>query len=310
MTCCIHVYCRAPLPDGAQACARCGHPVDAQRLRDPRWLMQAAQALPRPVQPILDMHQILVQHPMALPAQLMVMDGLGIERALLQSAPPQASSLQGNEALAKASRDNPGRFITSWYVDPRSPDALDELQRGADSGARLVKLLPVAGYRLDDPALLPFWEAVDALGLALLVHTGFITARHKAEEAKAGAWFNASLGDPLQVDQPARRFPNVTIILAHSGGAIFHEAGAQLLTQHDNVWGDISGFGLFALQRWLRLGTTLDWGKVVWGNDSVFYHYPCNLRLLAWTLEQAGAEDLAPGLLRDSGRALIEALEP
>ncbi len=140
----------------------------------------------------------------------------------------------------------------------------------------------------------------------LLVHTGFITARHKAEEAAAGRFFNASAGDPLQVDEPARRFPEVSIILAHCGGAIFHEAAAQLLTQHDNIWGDLSGFGLFALQRWLRLGTTVDWSKMFWGNDSPFFHYPANLRLLATTLEEAGAASLLPALLADNGARFCE----
>jgi predicted TIM-barrel fold metal-dependent hydrolase len=303
---CPHIYCRASVAPDADACARCGHPMDPARLRDPSFLMEAVGGLSGLPGAIVDMHQILPTHPMALPAQLMLMDALGIGRALLQSVPAEATSLRGNEALASARTDHPDRFISSWYIDPREPDALAALDQAQAAGARVIKLLPVVGYRLDDPALLPFWARIGELGLVVLVHTGFITARHKAEEAAAGRFFNAGFGDPLQLDEPARRFPGVPIILAHSGGALFYEAGAQLLTQHDNIWGDVSGFGLFALQRWLSLGVTLDWSKVFWGNDAPFFHYPANLRLLQSALAAGDAVELAPALLHDNGAAFCD----
>jgi predicted TIM-barrel fold metal-dependent hydrolase len=296
------------VPKVSELCPRCGHPVDPQKLRDVGFLMESLKHVPRPVPAILDMHQILVRHPMGLAAQIMCMDALNIERAVLQSAPPQATSLLGNEDLALASSAHPGRFVTSWYVDPRSHDALDQLLAARTNGAKLIKLLPVSGYRLDESRFRPFWRRVQELQLALMVHTGFITARHKAEEAKADAFLSSTFGDPLQVDEPARRFPDVLVLLAHSGGAIFHEAGAQMISQHDNVWGDVSGFGLFALQRWLRLGVTVDWSKVVWGNDAPFYHYPCNLRLLMDSLDRADSLALAPDLLYKNGRTLLDLL--
>lgn len=303
MSRCAYIYCKAPLPDGADRCPRCGHPLDEARLRTQTFLIEAAMAVPERPAGIVDMHQIIPAHPKAAGAQNLVMDGLGIERAVLQSVPPEATSLQGNAELAALQAGDPDRYRASWYIDPREPDALAELEAAEAAGVRIIKLLPVVGYRLDDDRLLDFWRGVQAGGFTLLVHTGFITARHKAEEHAAGKWFNARYGDPLQLDHPARRFDDVPIIVAHSGGAIFHEAGAQLVTQHDNLFGDLSGMGIFALQRWLTLGTVVDWAKVFWGNDSPFFHYPSNLRILLDVLRQHDAMDLAPGLLRDHGAA-------
>lgn len=306
MNTCSHIYCKAPMPARSAQCARCGTPTDPARLKDPTFLQEAARAVRGLPPSVLDMHQILPKHPMALIGQLAMMDALNIGQALLQSSPPEATSLQGNPELRQLRTEQPTRFHISWYVDPRSPTALSELEAGAQAGARVVKLLPVSGYRLDAPEFLPFWEALSSLKLSVMVHTGFITARHKAEEAKAGAFFNSTLGDPLQLDQPARRFPTVPIIVAHMGGAMFYEAGAQLVTQHENIWGDFSGFGLFALHRLLRLGVTLDWGKVFWGNDSVFYDYPANLRLHLSAFADAGAERLVPHVFYDNGARFLE----
>lgn len=305
MNTCAHIYCRAPMPSGAEACPVCDHPVDPAKLKDPGFLMRSVGGLPK-LGPILDLHQILPRHPMALPAQRMLMEGLDIERALLQSVPPEAQKLQGNAELAEVRAKHPEQFVTSWYIDPREEGALEQLQAARAADAQVIKLLPVAGYRLDEERFHPFWEAVQDMGLVLLVHTGFITARHKEEEHAAGRFFNASFGDPLQLDEPARRFPRARILMAHGGGAIFHEAGAQLLTQHENIRADISGMGIFALQRWLKLGVTLDWSQVVWGNDSPFFHYPMNLRLLVHSLERAGAQELLRPLLYDNGQRLLQ----
>jgi predicted TIM-barrel fold metal-dependent hydrolase len=144
------------------------------------------------------------------------------------------------------------------------------------------------------------------LALVAMIHTGFITARHKHEEASAGVFLSSTFSDPLFLDQPARKFPRLSFILCHLGGAIWCEAGAQMVSQHDNVWGDLSGFGLFALRRLLSNGAAVDWSKLFWGNDSPPPAYPHNLRLHLAALRRAGAETLAPQLLRENGQRFAE----
>lgn len=304
MSFCTYVYCRSPLPEDSPGCSVCGHPRDPALLRDPRFLESTpVKGLPPA---ILDMHQIVPRAPGVLEFQLQAMDVFGISRALLQSVPDEAASLCGNEDLLDLAATHPGKFWASHYVDPRRPDVLATLERLADRDVRVVKLLPPAGYRPDDPDLDSFWLAMQELGLVAMVHTGFISARHKQEEARAGVYMSSTFANPLFLDRPARLAPEMPFLLCHLGGAIWPEEAAQMVTQHDNVWGDVSGFGVFALQRLLAKGARLDWSKVFWGNDSPPFAYPLNLRLHLAALDQAGAQELAEKLLFDNGNRFAE----
>jgi predicted TIM-barrel fold metal-dependent hydrolase len=269
-------------------------------LQDPSFLGSiAVEGLP---ESLVDMHQILPAMPGVLDLQLFAMKRFSIERVLVQSVPPQATSLWGNEQLRELASERGDLFWISQFLDPRMPNATEALEKLAAAGARVIKLLPPAGFQPDDHAFDEFWATMERLRLVAMVHTGFITARHKKEEKKAGAFLNSRFANPLFFDQPARKFPDLTIILCHLGGALWYEEGAQMVTQHDNVWADVSGFGLFALDRLLALKATLDWRKVFWGNDSPPFAYPFNLRLHLDVLRRNGAEHLAPALFCDNGR--------
>jgi len=300
MPACEYVYCRTGYGDGEELCPRCGYPRDPRRLADPAFLIGARlDGLPPA---LFDMHQILPAIDGIEPLQLAAMDRFAIARALLQSVPPQAGSLLGNEPLLALARRHGDRFWASQFIDPRMPQAVAAVEGFADAGVKVVKLLPPAGYRPDDPACDPVWETMQSRGLVAMAHTGFITARHKKEEARAGAFLSSTFANPLYWDLPARKFPELTVILCHLGGAVWHEEAAQMVTQHDNVWGDVSGFGVFALARLLRAGAAVDWDKVFWGNDAPAFVYAMNLRLHLAALRDAGAEALAPRLLHDNGK--------
>ncbi len=301
---CAYVYCRAWRADDDRPCATCGHPRDPQRLRDPSYVQARISELRGLPPQLLDMHQILPRYPGIERVQLAVMDALNVRMALLQSAPDEATTLLGNADLARIAGEHPDRFWVSQFTDPRFSHAIDDLKRFAAAGHRVVKLLPVAGWRADDPVFTPFFDTMATLGLVAMVHTGFFTARHKAEEARAGAFMSSALGDPLQFDRPCRQFPGLQVILCHTGDAVFHEQAAQMVTQHEHVWGDVSGFGLFALDRLLR-GVAVDWSKLFWGNDSPPYAYPLNLRLLLGMLDKHGARHLAAPLLHDNAARFV-----
>ena len=297
MPLCDYIYCRAAVPQGDDSCPSCGYPTDPARLRDAAFI--AAQEVVGSPEAIIDMHQILPAFEGVLEMQLAVMQRFGVRRALIQSAPPQATSLWGNEPLRKVAAEHGDRFWISHFIDPRLPQAVAALESFAAAGVKVVKLLPPAGWRGDDPAFEAFWGTMQDLGQVAMIHTGFITARHKKEEAKAGTFMSSRFANPLFFDRPARQFPRLQMILCHTGGALWYEEGAQMVTQHDNVWGDLSGFGHFALRRLLQLRVTVDWSKLFWGNDAPPFAYPFNLRLTLESLRRHGGEHLAQGLLHD-----------
>ncbi len=303
---CEYVYCRAVFDDGSESCPVCGFPRDPRRLKDPAFLQQArVEGLPPG---LFDMHQILPEFERVADLQLLAMGIFGIERVLLQSAPDQARSLWGNAKIHAFAQQHPDRFWASYFLDPRMPRAVEMLSEAAAQGTRVIKLLPPAGYAPDDPAFDAFWAAMESLELVAMIHTGFITARHKEEEARAGIFLSSRWANPLFLDLPARKFPRLTFILCHMGGGLWFEEAAHMVTHHGNVWGDLSGSGVQALKRLLATRSPVDWDKVFWGNDSPPFAYPFNLRLHLGALREAGAEALAPALLRENGRRFAAAV--
>jgi predicted TIM-barrel fold metal-dependent hydrolase len=296
---CEYVYCGATYDADADVCPVCHFPKDAKRARDLGFL--ASVPLDGLPPRIIDMHQIIPEYPSIADFQLLAMQQFRVERALLQSVPDQAvKSLWGNEKIGALAAQYPDRFWPSFFLDPRTPDAVETLARVAASGMRVIKLLPSAGYAADDPAFDEFWKTMETHGLVAMVHTGFITARHKEEETRAGVFLSSRWADPLYFDLPARKFPRLTVILCHMGGALWAEQAAHMVTQHENVWGDLSATGVFALRKLLALRAPMAWAKVFWGNDSPPNMYAFNLRLHVSALREAGAEHRAPELLHDN----------
>ncbi|RKZ73791.1 MAG: hypothetical protein DRR19_30635 [Candidatus Parabeggiatoa sp. nov. 1] len=298
MITCEYIYCRTSFADTHSTCPRCGFPRDKSQLQDTAFLKEV-KGLPTT---IIDMHQILPAVDNVLEFQLKVMEQFGIEKALLQSVPPPVTSIWGNDKLRGLAQTHSERFWISQFVDPRMPDITNILHQIADMGIKVIKLIPPTGYSPDEPQYDDFWATLQERNLVAMLHTGFITARHKKEEARAGVFLHSRYANPLFLDLPARKFPNLTFILCHIGGSLWYEEAAEMVTLHDNVWGDISGSGIFALQRLLNVGATFDWTKVFWGNDSPPWAYPFNLRLLLAALSQASAEDKLPLLLYDNAQ--------
>jgi predicted TIM-barrel fold metal-dependent hydrolase len=277
---CPYPYCRHRLDDPGLPCPRCGHPAEPAKLRDPSVFLAGVEALTWLPDRWTDMHQILPRYPNMAALQVLAMDRLGVGRCLLQSVPDEVPSLLGDEGLRAAAEDHPTRFWRSRFADPTGGDAVPRLRAIAAAGVRVVKLLPVTGWEADDPALSPFFAEMEALGLTAMVHTGFITARHKDEERAAGRYLSSRFGDPLYFDRVCRAFPKLRVILCHAGGAVYVEQAAELVSQHEHVWADVAASGVFALERIVRHGIAIDTSKLVWGNDGPPYTYPLNLRLL------------------------------
>ena len=103
----------------------------------------------------------------------------------------------------------PDLFEPVISVNPYRADALAELERGAHSGARIVKWLPNAmGIDPSDPLCDPFYQKMKELDLVLLSHGGEEKAVHAAEDQK--------LGNPLLLRRALDA--GVKVIVAHCAG--------------------------------------------------------------------------------------------
>lgn len=140
-----------------------------------------------------------------------------------------------DDFLAEAVKNHPNlRFGAS--INPYRPDAVERLERAAESGAVLIKWLPSIQHI--DPAdqrLTAFYHRLRELGLPLLTHTG--------DEASF-TYARNELGDPQRLQLPLEL--GVTVIAAHAaangknGGERNFARFLRLCDQYPNLHADIS----------------------------------------------------------------------
>ncbi|MBK5291655.1 MAG: amidohydrolase family protein [Acidobacteriia bacterium] len=145
----------------------------------------------------------------SLEQMLASMDRYGVDRSMLIPFPVVEDYRQTHDAIAAAMRAFPDRFAGAACLNPFVPEQeyLDEIRRcSEDLGFRAIKLQPQ--YQALNPlsARSDFlWKAAVRHKMPVIVHTG------------AGAPFAL----PSLYIMPARRFPDLTIVLGHSGGGLY-----------------------------------------------------------------------------------------
>jgi uncharacterized protein len=157
------------------------------------------------------------------------------------------------------------RMLFGASVHPYRRDAVAELERCAAAGAVLVKWLPIV-QDIDptDERCLPFYEALAALNLPLLSHTGGETALPN---------LNKAVASPALLEPALKR--GVKVIAAHCGtrSALWQrnylDEFARMAHQHEHFYGDTSALNLPT--RWdaykLIERDPLVRGKLVHGSD-------------------------------------------
>ncbi len=175
---------------------------------------------------------------------LRFMDEEGIDRAVLVNyVSPEIIGFtdEVNGFIGRYCRGHEDRLVPVGGVHPRlsNDPAADLTQAVERHGVRVLKLHPphqlfrVNAYRDggDMPQLAPLYERAAALKVPVMVHTGtsiFPGARNK-------------YGDPMDLDDVAVDFPELTIIMAHGGRPLWMNHATFLLRRHPNVYMDVSG---------------------------------------------------------------------
>jgi len=114
-----------------------------------------------------------------------------------------------NEYVFELADRYPQMFVPNISVNPYRADAIQELEKWAGRGARVVKWLPNAmGIDPSDPRCDPFYQKMKELGLVLLSHGG----EEKAVEAEE----DQKLGNPLLLRRALDH--GVKVIVAHCAG--------------------------------------------------------------------------------------------
>lgn len=113
-----------------------------------------------------------------------------------------------NAIVEKLADAQPDLFAPIVSVNPYRPDALAQLSHWHEKGVRIIKWLPNAmGIDPEDDALLPFYEKVKALNMAILAHVGIELAVESAA--------HQSFGNPLKWQKALDL--GTKVIFAHVG---------------------------------------------------------------------------------------------
>jgi len=120
-----------------------------------------------------------------------------------------------NEEIAAAAAEHPDVLIPFASIDPaKGPAGAREARRLAEAFAvRGFKFHPnLQGFFPNDRSAYPLYEAIQALGLPAIFHTGQtgIGAR-----VRGGGGVRLKYSNPLYLDDVAVDFPDLSIVLAH-----------------------------------------------------------------------------------------------
>jgi predicted TIM-barrel fold metal-dependent hydrolase len=160
--------------------------------------------------------------------------GEGVDVAiLLCEYSPRVTGIQPIEDLLPIIEYNPERFRLMAALNPHYHYPLpDELERQMALGAVGLKLHPVhGGFSPNEPALYPVYWLCQQHGLPVIFHCG--------TSVFPGA--TNRYADPVLIEDVARDFPDLTIVLAHGGRGWWYDAAAFMTLMRENVWIEVSG---------------------------------------------------------------------
>ncbi|MCI0144077.1 amidohydrolase family protein [Arthrobacter bambusae] len=163
---------------------------------------------------------------------LFQMDQSNVDKAVLV----QMWSELDNGYQTECVRRFPDRFASVVMVDTESSDAVSDLKRLADEGAKGVRMRPLTRSTGNDP--LALWRAAEKLGIS----------------ASCVGSPNAFASE--EFEQAIREVPNLPIVIEHIGEILPADPGYDPavadrifnLSRFDNVYIKIHGLGEFAVR--------------------------------------------------------------
>jgi predicted TIM-barrel fold metal-dependent hydrolase len=207
-----------------------------------------------------------IEDPKAYVSSVLTREGIvrflrenGVDYAVaLAELSPITTGVLSNEGVAELCRGI-DCLIPFCNINPfLMADLSGELERYvAEMGFRGVKLYPTyQHFYANDSRLYPLYAKAQELGIPVMIHTGSSIFR--------GA--RLKYGDPLYMDDIAVDFPELVLLIVHSGRGFWYDRAYFLAKLHANVYMEISGLPPQKLLDYFpELERVAD--KVVFGSD-------------------------------------------
>lgn len=176
---------------------------------------------------------------------------------ILPEINPKVTGVVPNEYVFEFCRDF-DVFVPFCTINPSlSEEPGKDFLKYVQMGARGIKLYPSYSYFYpSDNILYPVYEIAQEHQLPVLVHTGSSIFRGS----------KIKYADPIHLDDVATDFPELPILLAHSGRGLWYDRAFFLSKLHPNLYLEISGLPPKNLLKYFPdLDKNID--KVVYGSD-------------------------------------------
>lgn len=210
-------------------------------------LLSAAPALPLPaptIAVIIDCHTHLNRYedgqwetlPERYEGLKREMHANGVDHAIVLSSYKVNEARPSTREILEVVGDDPQISVVAGvsYHDYRAADLADLRVLLSEKRVRGLKLYP--GYEpfyVHDPRMRVVYELAGEFGVPVMIHTGdTYDPRGRLKYAH-----------PLEVDEVAVDFPQVTFVICHLGNPWVTDA-MEVIYKNENVVGDISGFTL------------------------------------------------------------------
>ena len=193
-------------------------------------------------------------------ATLAMMDEAGVDYGVILAElnPITAGILATTEETAEFCRGHP-RLLPFANVNPYMTTTPGrDLERYVEEFAvRGLKVLPTYHhYYPNDRLLYPLYALAQEAGIPAMFHTG--SSVFKGSRTK--------YGDPLFLEDVAMDFPDLAVVMSHSGRGFWTETAAHLARTHRNVYLEIAGLPPQNLLKYFPdLEQLAD--KVIFGSD-------------------------------------------
>jgi predicted TIM-barrel fold metal-dependent hydrolase len=147
-------------------------------------------------------------------------------------------ALSSDEVIDRAA-DHADILLPFASVDPHDPSAVAHVRALAARGARGFKFHPsLQAFEPSDRAYYPIYQAIEALGLPSVFHTGQTGI---GAGLPGGRGIKLRYSDPMLLDDVAADFPGLTVVLAHPS-VPWQDSAISMATHKANVFIDLSGW--------------------------------------------------------------------
>ena len=172
-----------------------------------------------------------------------------------------------NERVAEIAAENSDIMLAFASVNPmRGAEAVAEAKRlVASGGIKGFKLHPpLQEFHANDKRAYPFYEVLNEAKMPVIFHTGHSGI---GTGMPGGGGVRLKYGNPMDVDDVAVDFPDMTIILAHPSFP-WQDEGISVCLHKPNVYIDLSGWSpKYFSPTLVQYANTLLKKKMLFGSD-------------------------------------------